>query len=199
MIASVGGVFRMKNKKRVLVILADGFEEIEAVTPIDVLRRAELEVVVAGLNKTTVTGAHGLSFVCDVELAAAGSSFDAVVLPGGMPGAANLAASPVVAALVKKIYADKKIVGAICAAPAVVLNPLGILDGKKATCYPGFESRFGTQVQVMTDRVTRDGTIITSRGPGTAFEFSLALVSELVGKSVAERLSEGMVFRGVRA
>lgn len=189
----------MSAKKRVLVILAEGFEEIEAITPIDVMRRAELDVTVAGLGGTVVTGAHGIAIRADIELAAFTGTPDAIVLPGGMPGASNLAASPAVSALIQKTFEAKKIVAAICASPAVVLAPLGVLDGKKATCYPGFEERFGPRTEKTTDRVVREGNVITSRGPGTAFEFSLALVSELVGKSAAERLADGMVLRGIRA
>lgn len=189
----------MSVKKQVLLILADGFEEIEAVTPIDVLRRAELDVVVAGLGKKVVTGAHGIKFEADMELKAYAGSPDAVVLPGGMPGAANLAASPLVADWLQRVFKANKIIAAICASPGVVLSPLGILNNKQATCYPGYEDRFGATTRGTKDRLVRDGNVITSRGPGTAFEFSLAIVSELAGKSVAERLADGMIFKGIRS
>jgi 4-methyl-5(b-hydroxyethyl)-thiazole monophosphate biosynthesis len=184
--------------KKVLLVLAEGFEEIEAVTPIDVLRRAGLEVTVAGIGGTLVTGAHGLAFKADVDLAAYSGTPDAVVLPGGMPGATNLAASKSLAAILQKTYDAGKLVAAICASPAVVLAPLGLLDGKKATCYPGFEDRLGAKTERSADRVVKAGNVITSKGPGTAFEFSMAIVTELAGKPAADQLTEGMILRGIR-
>ncbi len=189
----------MSPKKSVLVVLADGFEEIEAVTPVDVFRRAELDVTVAGLGKTLVTGAHGLAVQADIDFDTYSGAPDALVLPGGMPGASNLAASPKLAALIRKTFESGKIVAAICASPAVVLAPLGILADKKATCYPGFEDRLGPKTTFTADRVVREKNVITSRGPGTAIEFALAITSELAGKSVAERVSGGMMFPGIRA
>lgn len=188
----------MSAPKRVLVVLADGFEEIEAVTPIDVLRRAGLTVTVAGIGRTTVTGAHGLALQADIELSDYSGIPDAIVLPGGMPGAANLAASKPLAGLIQKTYEAGKWVAAICASPAVVLAPLGVLDGKKATCYPGFESRLGARVELSPDRVIMAGNVLTSKGPGTALEFSLKLAAELAGASAAEQLTDGMIVRGIR-
>ncbi len=182
----------MGNKK-VLVILADGFEEIEAITPIDVLKRAGLDVTIAGLSSTTVGGSHGIKFQADLLLDQYRGLPDAVILPGGLPGAKNLAESKAVIQLVKKMNDQKKIVGAICAAPALVLAPNGILNGKKATCYPGFEKNFSNQVSFSLNRVIVDGNIITSRGPGSALEFSLELVEILVGKEKAESLSQGLL------
>ncbi|MBI1978359.1 MAG: DJ-1/PfpI family protein [Candidatus Omnitrophica bacterium] len=181
--------------KKVLVILADGFEEIEAVTPIDVLRRAGVEVILAGLSGKVVTGAHGIKFQTDVTLDEYKDLPDAMVLPGGMPGAQNLGKSPKVAELVKKMNSQNKIVGAICAAPALAVAPTGILNGRKATCYPGFEKDFPSQVTFSTDRVVVDGNVITSRGPGSAFEFALELVEKLVGKEKVETLREGMLVK----
>lgn len=179
--------------KKVLVILADGFEEIEAITPIDVLRRAGLEVALAGLSGKTVSGAHGVKFQADLMLDDYHSLPDAVVLPGGMPGARNLGESKKVAELIKKMDSQKKIVGAICAAPALALAPTGILDGKKATCYPGFEKNFPASVSFSDARVVVDGNVITSRGPGSALEFALELVRRLAGREAAEALSEGLL------
>lgn len=181
--------------KRVLVILADGFEEIEAITPIDVLRRAGLEVTLAGLSGKMVTGAHGIKFQADVLLDEYKDLPDAVVLPGGMPGAQNLGQSPKVAEIIKKMNSQQKIIGAICAAPALALAPTGILDGKKATCYPGFERNFSSSIAFSNDRVVVDGNVITSRGPGSALEFSLELVEKLVGKEKSQTLSEGLLTR----
>ncbi|MBI4358804.1 MAG: DJ-1/PfpI family protein [Candidatus Omnitrophica bacterium] len=182
--------------KKVLIILADGFEEIEAITPVDVLRRAGVEVTIAGLSGKTITGAHGVKFQTDVTFDEYKDLPDAIILPGGMPGAKNLGESPKVAGLVKKMNRQNKVVGAICAAPALALAPTGILNGKKATCYPGFEKNFPSSVAFSSDRVVVDGNIITSRGPGSALEFALELVEKLVSKEKAETLSEGMLVKG---
>ncbi|MBI4394885.1 MAG: DJ-1/PfpI family protein [Candidatus Omnitrophica bacterium] len=181
--------------KKVLVILAEGFEEIEAITPVDVLRRAGVEVTLAGLSARTVSGAHGVKFQADVTLDEYRDLPDAIILPGGMPGAQNLAESKKVAELIKKMNAQKKVVGAICAAPALALAPTGILDGKRATCYPGFEKNFSSAITFSKDRVVRDGNIITSRGPGSALEFALELVEQLVGCEKAKKLSEAMLLK----
>ena len=180
-------------KKTVLVVLADGFEEIEAVTPIDVLRRAGLEVIVAGVAKRDVPGAHNITVETDVILEQYQGIPDAIVLPGGMPGAENLARSETLQMLLEKMKKNGKLIGAICAAPAMVLAPQGYLEGKKATCYPGYEDRMGANVKFSTDRVVRDGLIITSRGPGSALEFALELVRQLVDDKAADKLSNGML------
>ena len=182
--------------KKLVIVLADGFEEIEAIVPIDVLRRAGVEVTLAGLSSKTVTGAHGVTFQADVTLDQYKDIPDAVILPGGMPGAQNLGRSPKVLELIKKVYNEKKIVGAICAAPALAVAPTGILNGKKATCYPGFERHFPSTVAFSKDRVVVDGNVITSCGPGSAFEFALELVKQLAGKEKAEQLSKGMLVKG---
>jgi len=181
--------------KKVLVILADGFEEIEAITPIDVLRRAGLEVTLAGLSGTTVSGAHGVKFQADVTLDDYKGLPDLVVLPGGLPGAKNLGESKKVAEIVKRMNSLKKLIGAICAAPALALAPAGILDGKKATCYPGFEKNFPPSVSFSEERVVVDGNIITSRGPGSALEFALELVEQLVDREKAQTLKEGLLVK----
>ena len=181
--------------KSVLVLLADGFEEIEAVTAIDVLRRAGLKVLTVGVGKKEITGAHNIHVMADVELENTSEIPDAVVLPGGMPGAANLKKSPAVTQLLQKMKNSGKLIAAICASPAVVLSPQGILDGKKATCYPGFENDFSAKVKVSQDRVVRDGLVTTSRGPGSALEFSIELVSQLVDKDTSQKLAKGMLLK----
>ena len=181
--------------KKVLVVLAEGFEEIEAITPIDILRRAELEVTVAGLSGRTVSGAHGIKFQTDTTFDEYQSLPDALILPGGMPGSRNLGESKKLAELIKKMDSQKKVVGAICAAPALALAPTGILNGKKATCYPGFEKNFSPAVNFSSERVVVDGNIITSRGPGSALEFALELVEKLAGKEKAEALGEGLLVK----
>lgn len=182
-------------QKKVLIILAEGFEEIEAVTIIDVLRRAELDVTVAGVGAQKIKGAHAIEVSADVLLDQYHDTPDAVILPGGMPGSENLGKSAKVNEIVKKIHAQKKLVGAICAAPAVALGPTGVLDGKKATCFPGFEKQLPASTKFSEDRVVLDGNVLTSRGPGTAFEFSLKVAELLSGKHTAEQLKERMLVR----
>ncbi len=181
-------------KKTVLIILAEGFEEIEAVTPIDVLRRAGVNVIVAGLEERQVKGSHGVELFAEILLKDYYKMPDAVVLPGG-PGAERLGQSPAVKELVSRMQESGKLIAAICAAPAVVLAESGVLDGKKATCYPGYEKYFGAGTTFMKDRVVTDGYIVTSRGPGTALEFSLELVRNLVDETTARTVAEKMLAR----
>ena len=179
--------------KRAIVVLAEGFEEIEAVTPVDILRRAGVAVEVVGLDAEAVTGAHGVTFQADRVLGDT-EDVDAVILPGGLPGAANLAASAKLAAVLEAQAAAGKLVAAICATPAFVLPQLGLLDGKRATCYPGCQEKFGATTTYVADEVVKDGNILTSRGPGTAFAFGLALACELAGDAKADELAEGMLY-----
>jgi len=174
--------------KRLAVILADGFEEIEAVTVIDILRRAELEVIICGLKAGMATGAHDLKIAVDMKLDDLKTNLDGIVLPGGMPGATHLAASKKVKDIIVKMHSEGKIVAAICASPAVVLAPTGILSGRKATVYPGMEDGFGKDTIFSKDSVVVDGNIITSRAPGTALIFALAIVKKLKGAKEAEEI-----------
>jgi 4-methyl-5(b-hydroxyethyl)-thiazole monophosphate biosynthesis len=181
--------------KRVLVPLAEGFEELEAVTIIDILRRARVEVVVASLEGGTVTGSHGIRLAADTPLAAlAEQDFDMIVLPGGMPGADRLKKDPRIAEIVRSLHAKGRPVAAICAAP-MVLAAAGVLDGKRATSFPGFLAD-AARTTVTGDAVVVDGGVITSRGPGTALDFALTLVEELSGadarRSIESRLERGM-------
>ena len=185
--------------KKVLVILADGFEEVEALSPVDVLRRSGAAVTVAALGyeagTRSVRGAHDVHVVCDALLAnVAGQAFDAVVLPGGMPGAKNLHASALVTKVIQDTFGRGDLVCAICASPAYVLAPTGVLDGKKATCYPGCES-VAPSVGFTGERVVRDGNVITSAGPGTALEFGLAVSEALFGSAVSGKIGTGMLVR----
>ncbi|MBN2159470.1 MAG: DJ-1/PfpI family protein [Spirochaetes bacterium] len=176
---------------RVIVPLAEGFEEIEAVTIIDVLRRAGVEVTSAFLKKNPVTGSHAISVTADKNIEGIKSSdFDCMVLPGGMPGSANLKDDQRVIELAREFSSKEKIVAAICAAP-LVLGYAGVLKGRRATCYPGFEAQM-TGATPVADPVVRDGTVITGRGPGCAIPFALELVAALAGKQVAEQLRESM-------
>ena len=175
--------------KKVLVVMADGFEEIEAVTIIDILRRAEIEVVSAGLGGTTITGSHGIKVISDALLdQVKDKSFDALILPGGGAGVANLRKDKRVVQLVQRFHDQKALVGAICAAPAV-LSDAGIIKQKKVTSYPGFEKQIQC-AHYSTEAVVVDGNVITSRAPGTALRFALKLVEHLLGQEKSRELAE---------
>ena len=180
---------------RVLVPIASGFEELEAVTIIDLLRRAEVEVVVAGLEAGTVQASRGVVLQPDCTLdEALEADYDMMVLPGGMPGAEHLWNDERVVDLLKKLHASGKFTGAICAAPRV-LAVAGILDGKEATGYPGFiDTGDFPELRYTGAPVEQDGTVITSRGPGTAMDFALALVEQLCGAEVRDAV-EGPLLR----
>ena len=171
----------------VAILLADGFEETEAVVPADYLRRAGLEVKLVGVTGRTVTGGHGIAVQADLSLGELRDSPEAVVVPGGGKGAENIAASRESLALIRRVHADGRIVAAICAAPAVVLHTAGVLAGRRVTCYPGLE-RSLTGATFSEDRVVVDGNIVTSRGPGTAAEFALELAKLLAGKAKADSI-----------
>jgi len=183
--------------KNVLTFLADGFEEVEAVTPIDYLRRAGITVTIASIGtEKIVTGSHEIGFLADTTISALeqtgklnAESWDGVFIPGGMPGASNLAACEAVGGFYKEMAAAGKIIAAICASPAVFLAPLGLLKGKKFTCYPGLEKKVNDGIW-LSDNVVVDGNLITSRAPGTTVYFALALIEKLAGKEAAEKLKE---------
>ena len=174
----------------VYVFLADGFEEIEALTPIDLMRRADIHVVtVATGDRLEVKGAHGVTVHADVMLCS-GCLPEADMLPG----ASNLAANKVLAAMLREQYEQGRYVAAICAAPAVTLAPLGILDGKKSTCYPGFEQQLvEAGATHVAERVVEDGNIITANGPSSAMPFALALVAALRGPEAAQAVAQGIL------
>lgn len=162
--------------KRVAVILAQGFEEVEALTVVDMLRRLNVGCDMVGFDEE-VRGSHGIVVKADKLISADFEGYDAIVLPGGLPGAIHLKESERVLELVRRMNADEKIVAAICAAP-IVLDAAGILKGKRCTSYPGFAEKF--EGVIFTDEiVARDGNIITSRGPATAFAFSFAIAEAL--------------------
>ena len=174
--------------KRVAVLFAEGFEEVEGLTQVDFLRRAGVEITMVGVTGEMVKGGHNITIKTDTTVDQIDpATFDGVVLPGGMPGAENLGSSVHAQDLIRSIFQSGGLVAAICAAPAVVLEPLGILKGKKATCFPGFEGRF-KQASFSEERVVQDGTVITSRGPGTAAEFAVALIAYLVDSETAEKV-----------
>lgn len=180
-------------KKRVLIILADGFEEIEAIAPIDLLRRAGLDVLVAGLTKKNISGAHGISLSCeavvsDIHL----QPFDAVVLPGGNPGTSNLLNSDMVLEIVHNNHRENNLTAAICAAPQI-LDKAGILTGKQFTCYPGVEEKI-THGTFVNEPVVIAGNVITGRSAGSSIEFGLAIIATLLGKKVSEEIQSKIVF-----
>lgn len=164
--------------KTVAVVLAPGFEETEAILPVDLFRRAGFHVRVAGLETGHVTGSRQVCVVADLLLYELDEDFDALILPGGMPGAENLSQSPVLVKLVERTLARKALVGAICAAPAVVLGRHGLLKGKKFTCFPGMEGQVEGGI-FCRQNVVRDGNLVTSRGVGTAALFAYEVIHSL--------------------
>jgi len=180
--------------KKALVILAEGFEETEAITCIDILRRAGIETTSAGLNSIDVKSSRGIIVRADKKLEESDTDFDACVLPGGMPGAANLAASKTVLKIIHAMNNAKKLIAAICAAPAVVLAPEGLLNNKSATCFPGMEKAFGPGIHFKKDSVVIDGSIITSRALGTALPFALAITEQLVGRDTREKIEKAVLY-----
>ncbi len=181
--------------KRALLILAEGFEEIEALTCADILRRAKVDTVLAGLNKKIIKGAHEIAVETDILLREAGADYDALVLPGGQPGADNLASSERVISLVKDFNSRSKLIAAICASPAVVLTAAGVTGGVKATCYPGLENRFPRETEYVPGKSVTDSNIITSPGPAYAMEFALKIVLNLMGKDSKEKLAKALLYK----
>lgn len=174
---------------RVLVLLAEGFEEIEAVTVVDLLRRAGIETLTAALGGRTVTGSHGIAVTADAGLDAVDpAAFDMIVLPGGLPGADHLKADARVIDLLRRFAESGRYTAAICAAPGVLAHA-GLLAGRTATSYPGFLAADSAPgLRLADDPVVIDGRIVTSRGPGTAIEFGLALIGLLEGPEARERV-----------
>jgi 4-methyl-5(b-hydroxyethyl)-thiazole monophosphate biosynthesis len=179
--------------KKVLVPIADGTEEIEAVCIIDVLRRAGAEVTVAAVDGLQVTASRGVRIVADVPLSeCTGRTYDLIALPGGMPGAEHLRDSKELIGMLKRQEKSGQLYGAICASPAVVLMHHGLLEGRKATCHPSFVHVLENR-QDADSRVVVDGNCVTSRGAGTAIEFSLKLVGILFGAEKESEVAEAMV------
>ncbi|MBO4934782.1 MAG: DJ-1/PfpI family protein [Clostridia bacterium] len=176
----------------VYLFLADGFEEIEALGCVDILRRAGVDVKTVGVTGKTVAGAHGINVEADMRVTECGRDAEMVILPGGSVGTDNLASSDDVARIVTDAAERNAYVAAICAAPTV-LGKLGLLEGRRAVCYPGLEGRL-TGAAKSSDRVCVDGNYITSRGPGTTAEFSLTIVELLKGRKTADAIREGMLW-----
>ena len=183
----------------VYVFLADGFEEIEALTPVDLLRRAGVETVTVGVTGKTVTGSHGITVEADITAAEAekrrmgGASPEMIVLPGGMPGAKNLDESPAVENFIAAANEANAYIAAICAAP-MILGKRGLLQGRKAVCYPGFEP-YLTGADMQDCSCVRDGRIITGQAMGAAAEFALTLVEALKGERTAKELRAAILYK----
>ena len=178
----------------VYVFLAEGFEEVEALTPVDVLRRCKAEVKTVGIGSKTVTGSHKIPVTADLtedELTFDG--LDAVILPGGMPGTLNLEASQTVQKYIDYAAENDLYICAICAAPSI-LGHKGLLNGKKATCFPGFEKDL-IGAKVKTDLAVADSRIITGKGAGAAMEFALLAAEKICGKDIAEKTRKSLQCR----
>ena len=173
----------------IYMFLADGFEEVEALCPLDILRRAGLEVTTVGVGgKDMIRGAHGIVVQADiVDIMYRDSSPDMIILPGGMPGSSNLDNSKTVDAALRAGARNGAFLCAICAAP-LVLGKRGLLEGKNAVCFPGFEEYLVGATVSETETVVRDGNIITAKGMGVAFEFGLELVKALKDDGTAEKI-----------
>ncbi len=178
---------------RVLIPLAEGCEELEAVTVIDLMRRAGIEVVSAGLDDRPVRASRGTRLIPDTTLARAlEQDYDMIVLPGGLPGADHLNADPRIHAVLKQMSADGKYTAAICAAPKV-LAAAGLLAGRRATSFPGvLEDLDLDDTTLVHDAVVVDGKVITSRGPGTAMDFALELIEKLSGRATRDKVEAGL-------
>jgi protein deglycase len=181
--------------KRVLVPIADGTEELEAVGIIDTLRRAGAAVTVASVGNLQITASRGVRIVADVLIQDAAGEYDLVALPGGSVGAEHLRDSAPLVALLKRQQAEERLLGAICASPMVVLQHHGLIGGRRATCHPDFASQLENK-EALESRVVVDGNLVTSRGPGTAVEFGLRLVALLYGEDRASEVGERMLAAG---
>ena len=180
--------------KKALIAIADGSEDLETVTMIDVLRRAEIEVTVASVQELKVTCSRGTKLEADTTIGhCLNNQYDLVAIPGGLPGADNLRQSGKLKELLLKQRDSNRYHAAICAAPALVFKPHGLLESKKATCYPAFSEKLENSFSD-SSTVIVDGFCVTSQGPGTALDFSLKLVELLVGKEKAQEIAEAMLY-----
>ena len=174
------------------MFLAEGFEEIEALCPLDLMRRARLDVTTVGIGGKHVKGAHGITVeadVCDKDYT--GADAQMIFLPGGMPGTLNLAASDTVIQAIKDAHAEGLYIAAICAAPSI-LGDMGLLDGKRAVCYPGFEDRL-TGAQIPEQKVVLDGKLLTAKGMGAALDMGLEIVNIFCGERTANDLRHAVI------
>lgn len=180
----------------VYLFLADGFEEIEALTPVDLLRRVGVEIVTVGVTGKTVVGSHGIPVTADVTAEQAcemlkNRDIELIILPGGMPGASNLDGSDTVEAFIKEALEQDAYIAAICAAP-MILGKRGLLKGRDATCYPGFE-KYLDGAKYYEASVVVDGNFVTSNGMGSALDFALQLTALLKGEAESEKLADAIM------
>ncbi|MBQ2715828.1 MAG: DJ-1/PfpI family protein [Clostridia bacterium] len=175
----------------IYMFLANGFEEIEALMPLDLMRRAGLEVTTVGIGGKDITGSHGITVKADItDLDLVSGAPECVIRPGGMPGTKNLDASPVVHKALDDALENNSLICAICAAP-MILGKRGILRGKNATCFPGFEEYL--EGATVGGRAVRDGQVITGIGMGAALEFGIEIVAALKGREEAEKLAAAVL------
>jgi 4-methyl-5(b-hydroxyethyl)-thiazole monophosphate biosynthesis len=177
------------------MFLANGFEEIEALYTLDLLRRAGVEIKTIGVSGKIAIGSHQIPVICDLveDEVSPESDFDMIILPGGMPGSTNLDNSEIVDKFITKASEGGKMICAICAAP-FILGKRGLLNGKRATCFPGFENEL-LGANVVDAGCVRDGNIITGRAMGSAHEFALAILTALLGDEVAQKMKKSIILK----
>ena len=176
----------------IYMFLADGFEEVEALCPLDLMRRAGLSVKTVGINKNEIVGAHGIKIIADMsDIEYSDNEAEMIFLPGGMPGTLNLANNTTVINAINKAALDGSYIAAICAAPSI-LGDMGLLNGKEAICYPGFEDRLKGAV-ISKNKVVSDGKIITAAGMGVAYDMGIEIVRVLCGDKKANELKEATI------
>ena len=175
----------------IYLFLAPGFEEVEALTPADYLRRCELDLKLVGVGGKNITGSHGITVTCDITAEEAAEHLpEMIILPGGMPGTRNLEQSETVTKMITDCYQAGKTIAAICAAPSI-LGHMGLLNGRRAVCFPGYEQEL-SGAEIESEPVVADGNIITSKGAGTANHFAFALVASLLGQERADSLKAAL-------
>lgn len=175
----------------IYVFLADGFEEIEALATVDILRRAELSVKVVGVGSKIIEGAHQIPVTCDITTAEVTTDdMEMLVLPGGIPGTLNLEKDPIVKACIRYAFSNDIYIGAICAAPSI-FGHMGLIDGKNVTCYPGFDTQL-TGANYTGENVTVDGKLITGKAAGVADDFALTLVKHFHSEARALKIKSSM-------
>lgn len=192
--------------KTLIMLLADGFEEMEAIVPIDLMRRGGIDIQLVSMNEGTlkVIGSRGIAIEADILIQDIMDTYgeelpDAIFFPGGMPGSENIAKHPLTKQILRAMTTAHRLIVAICAAPVVVLAPLGLLDGKNFTCYPGMQSLKAYAPNAhpkayLTDSVVQDGNLITSRGPGTASALAFKLIELLVDEKTAHTVQATALF-----
>lgn len=180
----------------IYVFLAEGFEEMEALAPVDLIRRAGFEVrTVAVGSDNKVRGAHGIEVIADIkDVEFCDTQPNVVILPGGMPGTLNLGNNPTVLLALSRALSKGGLVGAICAAPSI-LGEAGYLEGKRVTCFPGFEDKLLGATVLSDEQVVRDGNIITAKGAGCAFEFALAIIEAISDKQTAQMIANSIFLK----